>query len=387
MAFAASIVPRVFASAADSRRMHVFRRALREELTQTALAVFVALLAILMTVVLVRLLGQAAGGRMPPKAVFALLGYAALAQVPVVVTLAVFLSVLMVLSRAWRDSEMVVWASAGVPLSAFVWPLLRFALPFVVLCAAASLWLSPWANYRSALKLAALQAQEDATQLAPGVFRESRSAQQVFFVEQGAVESGQLGRVFLASTKEGETDIVVAESGRAWRDAHGNRHAELERGRRYEGQPGSAALRVTEFERFTLWLARARPAKASSKLKTIPTAQLLARRDSWDMGELSSRIGAPLSCLLLAMLAIPLSWVNPRSGRGSNFVLAILVYLVYSNVMGIMQNWVGRDAISFWLAVILPHAVAFAAAALLLYRRQVLTPFWWRARKAQGAQK
>ena len=88
--------------------MHVFRRALREELTQTALAVFVALLAILMTVVLVRLLGQAAGGRMPPKAVFALLGYAALAQVPVVVTLAVFLSVLMVLSRAWRDSEMVV---------------------------------------------------------------------------------------------------------------------------------------------------------------------------------------------------------------------------------------------------------------------------------------
>ncbi len=385
MAFAASVVSRVRASAVQSRHLHVFRRGLRQELTQTALAVFVALLAILMTVVLVRLLGQAAGGRMPPKAVFSLLGYGALAQVPVVVTLAVFLSVLMALSRAYRDSEMVVWASAGVPLSAFVWPLLRFALPFVVVCAVAALWLSPWANYRSALKLAALQAQEDATQLAPGVFRESRSAQQVFFVEQGAVESGQLGRVFLASTKEGETDIVVAESGRAWRDENGNRHAELERGRRYEGKPGSAQLRVTEFDRFTVWLARARPVKASSKLKTIPTAQLLAKPDSWNLGELASRIGAPLSCLLLALLAIPLAWVNPRSGRGSNFVLAILVYLVYSNMMGIMQDWVGRDKISFWLAVTLPHAVAFAAAALLLYRRQVLTPFWVRMRTARGA--
>lgn len=93
----------------------IFRRALQREFAQTAAAVFVALFAILISTVLIRLLGQAAGGRVPADAVAALIGFGALAQLPTVLTLTLFIAILVSLSRSYRDSEMVVWFASGVP--------------------------------------------------------------------------------------------------------------------------------------------------------------------------------------------------------------------------------------------------------------------------------
>jgi len=87
----------------------IFLRAAQREFTQNAVAVFVALFAILISTVLIRLLGQAAGGRVPADAVLALIGFGAVAQMPVVLSLTVFIAILMTLSRWYRDSEMVVW--------------------------------------------------------------------------------------------------------------------------------------------------------------------------------------------------------------------------------------------------------------------------------------
>jgi hypothetical protein len=109
----------------------IFLRAAQREFTQNAVAVFVALFAILISTVLIRLLGQAAGGRVPADAVLALIGFGAIAQMPVVLSLTVFIAILMSLSRCYRDSEMVVWFSSGVPLTAWMRPVLRFAVPVV----------------------------------------------------------------------------------------------------------------------------------------------------------------------------------------------------------------------------------------------------------------
>ena len=92
----------------------IFLRAAQREFANAAIAVFVALFAILVTTVLIRLLGQAAGGSVPSDAVVALIGFGALAQLPIVLSLTAFIAVLMTLSRSYRDSEMVVWFAAGV---------------------------------------------------------------------------------------------------------------------------------------------------------------------------------------------------------------------------------------------------------------------------------
>lgn len=121
----------------------IFKRSVQREFANTAAGVFVALFAILITTQLIRLLGQAAGGKLASEGVLALLGFGALNYMPVVLTLTVFVSILLTLSRSYRDSEMMVWFSSGLPLTAWVSPVLRFSLPIIFVIALLSLFLSP----------------------------------------------------------------------------------------------------------------------------------------------------------------------------------------------------------------------------------------------------
>ena len=351
----------------------IFRRALVREFTHAAAGVFVALFAILISTVLIRLLGQAAGGRVPPDAVLALIGFGALTELPVVLSLTLFIAVLVSLSRSYRDSEMVVWFASGQPLTAFIAPVLRFALPLAAVVAAMTLYVAPWAQQQSAEYQARLETRDDASRVAPGVFRESAGAQRVFFVEVGA---GTDGNVFVSSEQGGQLGVVVAAEGSLMTDANGDRFVMLEQGRRYEGAPGTPQYRVMEFERYTVLIEERRAQAAGGRIRALPTLTLLADPTPRHLGELLGRIGLPVAALLLALMAIPLSFVNPRAGRASNLLFAVLTYLVYSNAISVFQAWVAQGRIRFEVAVWLPHVVVASLLVLMFYRRLAVSPFW-----------
>ena len=117
----------------------IFHRALLREFASLAGAVFMTLFAIALTTRLIRLLGQAAGGQIPTDAVIAFLGFFALGALPVLLSLTMFISVLLTLTRSWRDSEMVIWFGSGLSLTAWLKPVMLFALPQIAVIAALSL--------------------------------------------------------------------------------------------------------------------------------------------------------------------------------------------------------------------------------------------------------
>jgi len=355
----------------------IFRRALQREFAQTAAAVFVALFAILISTVLIRLLGQAAGGRVPADAVLALIGFGALAQLPTVLTLTLFIAVLVSLSRSYRDSEMVVWFAAGVPLTAWIRPVLMFALPLVLVVGAGSLYLTPWAQQKSSEYRDRIDSRDDTQRVAPGVFRESAGAQRVFFVEIGAGEDGRVRNVFVSDeSREGQLVVIASAEGYLHNDEEGRRFVVLEKGRRYDGQPGTPEYRVMEFERYEVQIEQKVAVTQPSRVRALPTAVLLAQRDDRSMGEVLGRIGAPLSALLLALLAIPLSFVNPRAGRANGLLIALLTYLIYSNAISVFQGWVSQGRVGFASGLLLPHVIVLGLLAVLFYRRLALSPFW-----------
>ena len=355
----------------------IFRRALQREFPQTAAAVFVALFAILISTVLIRLLGQAAGGRVPPEAVLALIGFGALAQLPTVLTLTLFIAVLVSLSRSYRDSEMVVWFAAGVPLTAWIRPVLMFALPLVVVVGAGALYLTPWSQAKSAEYRERLDSRDDTHRVAPGVFRESSGARRVFFVEVGAGEDGRVRNVFVSEeTEAGKLVVIASAEGFMRTDEEGRRFVVLEKGRRYDGQPGTPEYRVMEFERYEVQVEQKPAATQPSRMRALPTVVLLAQGDSRSLGELLGRIGLPVSALLLALLAIPLSFVNPRAGRGNNLLIALLTYLLYSNAVSVFQSWVAQGKFGFAVGLLLPHVIVLCLLAVLFYKRLAVSPFW-----------
>ncbi|MDR1424490.1 MAG: LPS export ABC transporter permease LptF [Azoarcus sp.] len=355
----------------------IFRRALQREFTHAAAAVFIALFAIMITVALVRLLGLAAGGRVPADAVVALIGFTSLVDLPVVLTLTVFLGVLMSLSRSYRDSEMVVWFSAGLPLTAWIWPVLCFAMPLILVIGGVTLYLGPWAQQEMSDYRDQLKNRDDAQRVAPGVFRESAGATRVFFVEVGAGEDGKVRNVFVSDERDGRLTVVSAAQGSISSDENG-RYVVLEQGRRYDGRPGTPEYRVMAFDSYRLRLESSSQEAGSSKARGKSTRELLQAPDARAWGELVFRFSMPLSALLLALLAIPLSFANPRAGRTNNLLLAIFICLVYYNIIVSCQSWVSQGKLPFLLGLSLPHAIAAVLLGAFFYRRLAVAPFWQR---------
>ncbi|HEX5394612.1 MAG TPA: LPS export ABC transporter permease LptF, partial [Rhodocyclaceae bacterium] len=354
----------------------IFQRALLREFSQTALAVFVALFSILLTTQLIRLLGEAAGGKLASEAVVALLGFGAINYLPVLLSLTLFIAVLMTLSRWYRDSEMVVWFAAGVPLTAWVRPVIRFALPMVVAIAALSLFLSPWALSKSSIYRERMESRDDVAKVSPGSFNESAGADRVFFVEAVSGDSSRVRNVFVSSMQQGRLGVMAASEGHTETMPNGDRFLVMDHGRRYEGMPGQADYRVMEFSSYAVRIETKEARKTDTNPSNMPLHELLKNRTADNLGELVWRVGLPLSALNLVLLAIPLSFVNPRAGRTSNLILAILVYMIYSNLISVSQAWVRQSRLSFEIGVWAVHAVMFAMLIMMFWRR--LSVFSWK---------
>jgi lipopolysaccharide export system permease protein len=348
----------------------IFRKALLHELLIVASATFLVLLGIALTTQLVRLLGQAAAGSITSVAVAVLLGFTTVNYLPVLLSLTLFIAVLMTLSRSYRDSEMVVWFSSGVSLTDWIRPVLAFALPLVFVIAVLSLTLTPWAVQMSEELRRQMDSRDDVSAITPGVFRESRQAERVYFVEEALEARNEVANVFVSSMQHGKQGVMVAARGFQEIAPNGDRFLVLLNGRRYEGEPGTAEYKIYQFERYTMRIdskeARAERAPTS---KSLPTWSLFESPTPANLAELSWRIGLPISALILALLAIPLAFVNPRAGRSMNLVFALLVYTVYSNFLSISQAAIAQSRISVVTGVWGVHFVMLLLLALMFYRR------------------
>jgi lipopolysaccharide export system permease protein len=355
----------------------IFQRAAQREFAQTAATVFIALFAILLTTQLIRLLGQAAGGKIASEDVVALLGFGAINYLPTLLSLTLFIAVLMTLSRSYRDSEMAIWFSAGVPLTAWIRPVMTFAMPLVIIIGVLSSFLSPWALTKSAEYRQRMDQRDDVSRVSPGAFQESTQAERVFFVEGHVSERGGVKNVFISSLQHGRLGIVAAAEGHAETTANGDRFLVLERGRRYEGTPGSADYRVMEFDRYGVRIETREGRGIEQTQKNMSVWELVGQPTPVNLGELVWRVGIPLSALNLALLAIPLSFVNPRAGRTNNLIFALLTFMIYSNLVSVSQAWVSQGKLPFEIGVWAVHVVMFFGM-LVLFSRRLLVFSWGR---------
>ena len=352
----------------------IFQRSILREFGHLALAVFATLFAITLTTQLIRLLGQAASGKVVSEAVLALLGFSALNYLPVLLSLTLFITILMTLSRSYRDSEMVIWFSSGLSLMAWIRPVLVFAAPLILLIAVLSLFLSPWAIGKAEEYRRIMEARDEASSVAPGVFREASDADRVFFVEAVAGDDARVQNVFVAQMREGKLSILVSKNGSRETAQNGDRFMVLMNGRRYDGTPGTNDYKIMEFERYAIRVEPRDPQAQQASTKALSTVALVQDRSSGNLAELLWRIGLPLSAMTLSLLAIPLSFVNPRASRSANLLFALFVYTVYSNLIGIVQAWVSQGRVSFSMGWWSVHAAMLLILTLLFYRRLRVKP-------------
>jgi len=363
--------------------MKIFQRAAQREFAQTAAGVFVALFAILLTTQMIRLLGQAARGVTAAEGVVTLMGFTSLNYLPVLLSLTLFIAILLSLSRVYRDSEMAIWFSSGVPLTAWIDPVLRFAAPILLAIAALTLFLTPWSMTKRDEYVKRMDNRSDVARMSPGAFQESARGDRVFFVESIAHENGtddRVKNVFINSVQHGRQGVIVASQGHTEMAENGDKFVVLSNGRRYEGAAGSAEFRTMEFQRYAIRMETAENLGIDQSAKNLSTLELLRNRTTQNKAELLWRLGVPFSALILALLAIPLSFVNPRAGRTNNLLFALLTFMIYSNLLSVSKTWVAQGRLPFEVGVWAVHLFMCLALIALFWRRLAVFSVWrlWR---------
>jgi lipopolysaccharide export system permease protein len=355
----------------------IFQRAIRRELRNTVGAVFTTLFTIVITVMLIRILGDAAGGRVASGDVVALLGFAALIYLPVILSLTAFVSVLLVVARSYQDSEMIVWFASGLSLMRWIRPVMAIGIPIVLLTASLSLWLTPWASRLSAEYKETFKNREDISRISPGKFQESASGDRIFFVEGLSSDTRNVENVFVSQSRDKNNSVVVAQVGSINVDARGDKLLELRNGHRYDGTPGTPDFQTMDFGRYVIVISGShREIEDNKSSRVLPTAALIAAPVPSNMAELLWRISLPIMCLLQMLLAIPLGFVNPRRGRTLNLMIALVLAISYLNSLGIVQAAVGQGRLSFGAAWWPLHLAAFLIITLLFFWRNNTNSRW-----------
>lgn len=306
----------------------------------------------------VRYLADAAAGSLSADLLVALLGLKALTSLPVLIPLAFYLAVLLGLGRFYRDSEMSALASCGVGLDSMLRGVLRLAVICAIGVAAVTFYAVPWAQDQGVLLQDKAEASADISGIASGRFKESKQADLIFYTENLSRDRQSMDNVFAWGELEGNTHVLTSGSAyHTFNEQSGDRFLVFVDGYRYEGVPGTGAFKVIRFREYGVKIKQPVGAGSLSRLAGRPTRELWDSDGAEEWAEMHWRFGMPLSVIVLGLIAVTLSRVDPRQGRFARVFSAILVYVVYSNMMGVGRSWLERGVMPIWVGLWWVHLV------------------------------
>jgi len=338
---------------------------LREILTSW-LAVTLVLVLVLLTNRLIDFMADAAQGDIPPDIIFTMLGLKAAANVGVVLPGSFFLALVLALGRLYRDSEMTAMAGCGIGPGRVYRGILGAAVPLVVVVGALTLTVGPAAERKADQVLAEARQSEEFAGVQPGQFQAFGDETVVYTSRLDG--QGRMQAVFAERRlAEGLREIWVAEGGRrAVDELAPGEFLLLTDGHRYRGVAGDGAWQTLGFEEYGVRLGEPRPVDPGVGLDALPLMELAALPDPIARAELFRRVSFPLMVILLAVGSLPLAKAGPRSGRYGRVVSAVLLFMLYFNLLFAVSDWVVRQGLPVWLGVLSVHGAALVIVLLAL---------------------
>jgi len=274
-----------------------------------------------------------------------------------------------VLTRMYKDSEMVIWFGSGQGLVSLLRPMVRFSWPILVIIFVLSFFLLPWAFGRIEDLRDKFEKRGDLARIQPGQFQESANGDRVFFIEKN--DSGaQVGNnVFMATTEQGKQTITSARSGHI-EVIGSDKFLVLQAGQRLERLTQKPDITVSQFQRYGTRVG----ADDSSERSYIPTSsittfELLQIQTPRNLAELSWRAGLVLAAINFILIGIAASGMNPRVGTAANLGFAFLTFVIYFNLLVLGKSWIEDQRIGFLPFLLAIHGGTLVLGSLWLTKR------------------
>jgi len=326
------------------------------------LVVASVLVIIFSTYSLTRYLVDANAGLLMAGEVIRLTALRSLVSLEVLLPLSFYFAIIIGMGRLYSDSEIYAMRSSGISEHRMMRPVMLLALVLAVLTGVLSVLVRPWAYDRSYEIQAEAKASSEVDRIRAAQFYHFDDSGRTVFVEDIAPDGESLGGIFVRTSKGGDVQVITSVNGRLEYDARPGFHRlTLFDAYLFKRVTGAADL-FAELGAFSVWLPAGEVEPVGYKTKASPTRNLIVATASPDKAELQFRLSTPLSALLLALLAIPLSRGRPRQGRYARILIALVIYAVYFNVLDVSRTWVeqGTATTIWWVP-----GIAFLVVAVM----------------------
>lgn len=247
-----------------------------------------------------------------------------------ILPLSLFLGLLMTLSRMYTESEITVMHACGLGKSVLIRAALVLSLITAVFAAVNVIWLSPWSARHQDLIMSEAKANPSMAALVEGQFKPAENGNSVLFV--GNVKGKEFQYVFLARLKPNgnvRPSVVIADRGYITQRSDGSQLVILNKGTRYEGTALLLDFCITDFTQYQAVIDHRPVAVDSNNVEQMTIHQLWRLQEPEARSELHWRLTLMVSVLIMAMLVVPLSVVNPRQGRMLSMLPVMLLYLIF----------------------------------------------------------
>ncbi len=346
----------------------LFHSTLRKDLSRSFGATVVVLSTIVMTNVLIRTLGQASVGGVNPSEIMLVMGFSVLGHLTTILTLSLFISIVSTLSRMYADSEMVIWFSSGQGLASFAQPLFRFAWPILLVVTVLALVVWPWSNRQAQDLSDRYEQRNDIERVAPGQFQESAGGKRVFFIDKDTPDNKTGTNVFISSS-EGHVESITSARQGLIELKNNERILNLSAGQQVLHNTLTGDVRVIDFHHYEVVIDSDVKAISIDAPSMISTLDLIRDPQPRHLGELAWRLGLGLAAVNLLLLALAVATANPRVGRSYHTALALLIFIVYYNMINVGQSWISSSRVSFWGFLLTLHGSVLMLALFWLTAR------------------
>ena len=355
----------------------LYKTKLNKELFYTAISTILILTGVVVAQRIVYVFRLAAKGIIPNDTIDTILVFNLLKHLPLLLSITLFLTILMALSRWYKDSEMIVWLSSGLSLSKLIKPIIYFSIPTILLIGFLSFLVSPWAVQKVEEYKNGLKTRDEFSAISPGIFKESKSDNRILYVEGFSELGNTVNNIFIQSYQNGKLGVMVSSKGKRYANEKGENYIVLLDGKRYEGGRETEEFTTVKYKEYGILIEKDIPSLSAvgaraSKMEAKKTTELIGNLSNKKFqAEFLWRLSLPISTFILIIIAIPLSFNNPRSGRSMNIIAAILLFVIYNNTVSISNSLIATGQLSIWIGSWFSHFVFLSIAIYLIYRRSL----------------
>ena len=305
-------------------------RYLIKEVFKSQIAILLILLLIFFSQQFGRVLVAAANRNVPADLVFSLLGLGMPTMAQLMLPLCLFIAILLTFGRLYAESEITVMRACGVGQRILVKVALIMSLLTAGIAAYNALWLSPWAIQKQVNMVEDAKANPTVGVLSSGQFISTNNNNVVLFIDK--IKDNQIRNVYLfqmTPQKQTKPSVITAEKGELIALPNGDQVLNLKNTKRVEGTSALPDFRITHFDEYQAYLGYQSAENTNDEVAELTLSQLIDLDSSSAKAELHWRITLILAVPLMALIAVPLSRVNPRQGRFAKILPALLLYLIY----------------------------------------------------------